>query len=237
MVEPREPARPKRRLLRRLLLWSVLIVLALGALPALLGLFYKIEGVRPVSTLMLYRWITLQPVERRWIEIDEVAPVLIHSVIMSEDGQFCSHRGIDWRELNAVIDDAMEGEQTRGASTITMQTAKNLFLWHGRSVVRKVMELPLAVYLDGVLSKKRIMEIYLNIAEWDTGVFGIEAAAQHHFGKSARDLTSREAALLTVTLPAPAVRNPAKPGPGLNRLAGIIQKRASKAGGYVFCVK
>lgn len=229
---------PRRRLpFRRILLWLAVAAVVAGMIPALLGLFYKIEGVRPVSTLMLGRWVTLQPVDRRWVEIEDIAPVLVHSVIMSEDGQFCGHRGIDWRELNAVIDDALEGESTRGASTITMQTAKNLFLWHGRSLVRKGLELPLAFYLDGVLSKKRIMEIYLNIAEWDEGVFGIEAASQHYFRKSAKNLTAREAALLTVTLPAPKARNPAKPGPGLVRLAGIIQKRASKAGGYVYCMK
>jgi monofunctional biosynthetic peptidoglycan transglycosylase len=172
------------------------------------------------------------------VGLDEVAPVLAHSVIMSEDGQFCAHRGIDLAELKLVIDDAIAGEGARGASTITMQTVKNLFLWHRPFVaLRKIMELPLAVYFDLVVPKRRIMEIYLNIAEWGPGIYGVEAAARHHFGRPAKDLTRRQAALLAVTLPNPSTRNPAKPGPGLRRLAGVIEKRATKAGGYVGCLE
>ena len=229
--------RSRRGLVRRILIWLIAICLVVGSIPAFLGLFYRIEGVRPVSTLMIARWLTLQDVDRRWVVIEDVAPVLVHSVIMSEDGQFCSHRGIDWNELNAVIDSALTGKATRGASTITMQTAKNLFLWNSRSLIRKALELPIAVYLDIVLPKKRIMEIYLNIAEWGDGIFGIEAAAQHHFGKPAARLNAREAALLAVTLPAPLRRDPAKAGPGLRRLASIIERRASRSGGYVGCVR
>jgi monofunctional biosynthetic peptidoglycan transglycosylase len=168
----------------------------------------------------------------------DVAPVLVRSVVMSEDGQFCWHRGIDWAELNGVIDDAMAGEMTRGASTITMQTVKNLYLWHRPlGTVRKVIELPLAFYFDAVLSKKRIIEIYLNIAEWGPGIYGIEAAAQHHFGKSAKSLTARQAALLAVTLPNPIDRDPGKPGPGLKRLASLIQKRAANGASHVRCLE
>jgi monofunctional biosynthetic peptidoglycan transglycosylase len=229
------PARP----LRRRFPWraAMLALIAVAMVPAVLGVLYRLDAIRPVSTLMLGRWLLLQPVERQWVEIEDVAPVLLNSIIMSEDGQFCSHHGVDLRELNAVIDDAMEGEKTRGASTITMQLAKNLFLWNGRSFVRKAAELPLAVYLDLVLPKKRIMEIYVNVAEWDTGVFGIEAAAQHHFGRSASKLTARQAALLAVTLPAPGIREPGNPGKGLQRLAGIIERRAARSGGYTGCVK
>ncbi len=234
-LSPLMPARSSWR--RRLFRLVLLIVLIAVAFPAILGLVYSIEGTRPVSMLMLGRWITGNTVDRQWVEIEDVAPVLLQSVIMSEDGQFCAHRGVDLAELNGVIDDALEGEKVRGASTITMQTAKNLFLWNDRSFLRKAAEIPLAVYLDGVLSKRRIMEIYINIAEWDEGVFGIEAAARHHFGRSAVNLTPRQAALLTVTLPAPLVRNPAKPGPGLQRLAALIERRAQKSGGYTQCVQ
>lgn len=214
----------------------MLAVAILAAIPAGLTLLYRLEFVHPVSTPMLSRWLTLRGVDRQWVEIDEVAPVLVHSVIMSEDGQFCAHYGVDWVELNAVISDALEGEKPRGASTIPMQTVKNLFLWSERSFVRKLAEIPLAIYLDLVLPKKRIMEIYLNIAEWDDGVFGIEAAAQHYFSRPAARLTARQAALLTVTLPNPSGRNPAKPSGGLTRLAQIIERRAARAGGYVGCV-
>jgi monofunctional biosynthetic peptidoglycan transglycosylase len=167
-----------------------------------------------------------------------IAPVLAHSVIMSEDGQFCSHRGVDLAELKLVIDDAIAGEQPRGASTITMQTVKNLYLWSRPfGTLRKVVELPLAVYTDLVLPKRRIMEIYLNIAEWGPNVYGIEAAAQYHFGRSAKNLTRRQAALLTVALPNPIGRNPARPGPGLRRLANLIEARAARAGGYIGCLE
>src|SRR5690606_19281282 len=198
---------------------------------------YMAPFVHPVSTLMLKDLATFSGYDRRWVSIDEIAPVLSHSVIMSEDGQFCAHRGIDWNELRVVIDDAMAGEATRGASTIPMQTVKNLFLWPGRSVVRKALEVPLAIYLDGMLSKRRIMEIYLNIVEWGPGIYGVEAAAQHHFGRPAKSLSRRQAALLAVTLPNPHVRNPAKPSAGLNRLASIIETRARRAGAYVGCLE
>lgn len=211
---------------------AILLLMA----PLMLGLVYGFKSVHPVSTTMIWRWLTSAPVDRRWIDLDMVAPVMRNSVIMSEDGQFCSHRGIDWNELNAVIDNALGGERTRGASTLTMQTARNLFLWNGRSYARKALELPLAVYLDAIWPKHRILEVYLNIAEWGDGIFGVEAAAQHYFGRPASRLTQRQSALLTVTLPNPLQRNPARPSRGLNRLADTIQARAAIAGGYVGCV-
>ena len=219
-------------------MWRAFIALVvLAAVPAVLTFVYLPPFVHPVSTLMLRDLVTLNGYDRRWVAIDDVAPVLVHSVIMSEDGQFCSHQGIDWGELNAVIEEAMAGETTRGASTIPMQTVKNLFLWQGRSFLRKALEAPLAVYFDAAVPKKRIMEIYLNIVEWGPGIYGIEAAAEHHFGRSARDLGRRQAALLAVTLPNPLERNPAKPGPGLKRLASVIERRAARSGDYVRCVE
>jgi len=210
----------------------------LGAIPAVLTFLYIPSFVHPISTLMVKDLVTFSGYDRRWVALDDIAPVLAYSVVMSEDGQFCAHRGVDWAELNAVLDDAMAGERTRGASTITMQTVKNLYLWHRPlGTVRKVIEVPLAIYFDVVLSKKRIIEIYLNIAEWGPNVYGIEAAAQYHFGKPAKSLTARQAALLAVTLPNPIDRDPAHPGPGLKRLASIIQKRAASAGSHVRCLQ
>jgi monofunctional biosynthetic peptidoglycan transglycosylase len=214
-----------------------LAVFALAMVPVLLTLAYRAPFVHPVSTLMMADLVTLEGYDRRWVPLDEVAPVLAHSVMMSEDGQFCAHHGVDLAELNAVLDDALSGEPTRGASTIPMQTVKNLFLWGGRSFLRKALELPLAVYFDLVTPKRRIMEIYLNIAEWGPGIYGIEAAAQHHFGRSAKQLTRRQSALLAVTLPNPLQRNPAKPSEGMRRLASIIERRAAGAGDYVRCLE
>lgn len=235
------PDMGKSRSRRNLRFWlrrGLLVAVVLAAIPAILTILYFPYFVHPVSTLMVKDLATFNGYDRRWVSIDNVAPVLVNSVIMSEDGQFCSHRGIDWGELNSVLDDALSGELTRGASTITMQTVKNLYLWHRPlGSVRKLLELPLAVYFDAVLTKRRIMEIYLNIAEWGPNVYGIEAAAQFHFKKPAKSLTARQAALLAVTLPNPAKRNPARPSSGMRRLASLIERRASHAGGYVNCVE
>ena len=224
--------KPMRRWLKRLVKWAAALVL----LPYVLILVYAIDFVRPVSTLMLWDLVTLKGYDRRWVEFEDIAPVLVQSVMMSEDGQFCSHFGVDLGELNGVLEDALAGEPTRGASTIPMQTVKNLFLWGGRSFLRKALELPLAVYFDLVVPKRRIMEIYLNIAEWGPNIYGIEAAAQYHFGKPAKNLSRRQAALLAVTLPNPATRNPAKPSSGMKRLAAVIERRAAGAGDYVRCL-
>ena len=222
--------------LRRWVRLGALAVAAMAALPVVLTILYLPPFVHPISTLMVKDLVTLQGYDRQWVALDDVAPVLAHSVIMSEDGQFCTHRGVDLGELRGVISDALEGEPTRGASTIPMQTVKNLYLWNGRSFFRKVVELPLAIYFDALISKRRIMEIYLNIAEWGPNIYGVEAAAQHYFGRSAKELSRRQAALLAVALPNPALRNPAKPGPGLRRLATVIERRAARAGAYVQCL-
>ncbi len=226
-----------RRGIRFWVLRAFLALVAVGMVPVVLTLLYFPSFVHPVSTLMIKDLATLRGYDRQWVAIDDVAPVLSHSVIMSEDGQFCRHMGIDLGELRLVIDDALAGTPTRGASTITMQTVKNLYLWQRPlTTLRKLIELPYAVYLDLVLPKRRILEIYLNIAEWAPGVYGIEAGAQHHFGVPAAKLTARQAALMAVTLPNPAVRNPTKPSAGLKRLASTIQRRAAQARDYVGCV-
>jgi Transglycosylase len=144
-----------------------------------------------------------------------------------EDAKFCSHRGVDWGALREVIDDAEDGEVSRGGSTITQQVAKNLFLWPGRSVVRKGLELPLALWIDFVLPKARILEIYLNIAELGPGgQFGAQTGSLYAFGHGASMLTAREAALLAAILPNPHVRSARNPAPGVRRLAGIYVARA-----------
>ena len=234
----RRPKGGNRIGLKRWVRRGIAVLFVMALIPAVLTFLYLPSFVHPVSTLMLKDLATFSGYDRRWVSIDDVAPVLAHSVIMSEDGQFCFHRGVDLGELKGVVDDALAGEATRGASTITMQTVKNLFLWsRPLATVRKFVELPLAVYFDAVMSKRRIMEIYLNVAEWGPGIYGIEAAAQHHFGISAKQLSRRQAALLAVTLPNPIERNPAKPGPGLKRLANLIERRAGRSGAYVGCLQ
>ncbi len=206
----------------------------LVALPLVLIVVYGV--VPPVSTLMLGDWLRLKPVSRTWVPIEKIAPELAIAVVMSEDGQFCRHGGVDWGALRQVAQDAIEGETTRGASTIPMQTVKNLFLWPSRSYVRKGLEVPLALAADLVWSKRRMLEIYLNIAEWGPGIYGAEAAARHYFKKSAAALGPKEAARLAVTLPSPETRNPGKPSRRLAALAGVIERRATGARPYLDCV-
>ena len=161
---------------------------------------------------MVWRWVTGHRVERTFVPLSQIAPALPIAVIMAEDGRYCSHHGIDFQELRGIMQDADDLEDLRGGSTITQQTAKNLFLWPGRSVLRKILELPLALWTDLVLPKRRVMEIYLNIAEWGPdGRFGAEAGSRFAFGKSARQLGPTEAALLAAILPNPKLRSARQP--------------------------
>jgi monofunctional biosynthetic peptidoglycan transglycosylase len=202
------------------------LLVALAIVFVALLLLYRF--VPPPSTLMLGRWLTFRTVERDWVPLSQISPHLIRAVIASEDQRFCSHRGVDWGELNAVLQD--EDGPSRGASTLTMQTAKNLFLWPGRSYLRKGMELPMALAIDLAWPKRRVIEVYLNIAEWGDGIFGAEAAAQHHFGKPASRLTPAEAARLAGALPNPILRNPSRPSRGLQSAAGRVQRRMNQLG-------
>lgn len=213
------------------------ILLVLVLTPLVLTLVYRPSFVRPISTLMLADLVSLSGYDRRWVPLAEMGGVAPISVMMSEDAKFCAHMGVDWGEMHGVVKDVISGENARGASTITMQAVKNLFLWNDRSFIRKGLELPLAIYFDLVIPKDRIMEIYLNVAEWGPGIYGIEAASQHYFGRAAKDLSRRQAALLAVTLPNPLARNPAKPSPGLSRLANNIERRARASGAYISCLK
>ncbi|RLQ88748.1 biosynthetic peptidoglycan transglycosylase [Notoacmeibacter ruber] len=215
---------------------AVLVLIIVSLMPIGLTALALVPQVRPVSTLMLADLATLKGYDRQWIALDEMAPVLPRSVMMSEDGQFCRHYGVDLAELKAVVEDTMEGEQTRGASTIPMQLVKNLFLWPSRSFIRKGIEIPYAVAMNALLPKQRIMEIYLNVVELGDGIYGVEAASQHYFGRSAADLNAEQAARLAVTLPNPRERNPDAGGPGTRRLAQLIQRRAAKSGAYTGCL-
>jgi monofunctional glycosyltransferase len=207
----------------------LLILLGVLVLPYLLTPFYRVG--HPVSTLMAWRWLKGAPMSRHWIGFGAISPALPRSVVGSEDAKFCSHHGIDWDALRDVIDDAEDGEVTRGGSTITQQVAKNLFLWPGRSVIRKGLELPLALWIDLVLPKQRILEIYLNIAELGpSGQFGAEAGAAYAFGRPASALSPRDAALLAAILPNPVRRSARNPGPGVRRLAGTYMARAQSSG-------
>ncbi len=191
----------------------------------------------PVSTLMLGRWIEGELVERQYVPLERISPSLRAAVIASEDSLFCRHDGVDWGALREVVEEADEDGPARGASTITMQTAKNLFLWPSRSFIRKGMEIPLALLLNLAWPKRRVLEVYLNIAEWGEGVFGAEAAARRYFHKSADRLDAAEAALLATALPSPRRRDPARPTRRHAALAARILNRARGAETLAECVR
>ena len=177
-----------------------------------------------------------QPVDRRGVPLAAVSPRLVASVILSEDGQFCRHRGVDFAALRQVIRGG-DGTPSRGASTLTMQVVKNLFLWPGRSYLRKALEIPLALLVDALWGKKRILEAYLNVAEWGDGIFGAEAGAQRDFGKAAAALTPREAALMATALPNPILRSTGTPSRRHRQVAQRLVDLQGLAGPHVACVE
>jgi monofunctional biosynthetic peptidoglycan transglycosylase len=224
---------PKQPSLLRRIGYAILVLLLLPYLIAPLYLF-----ITPISTPMLWRYLTGQRVERIVRPLETISPAVPMAVIASEDQRFCAHGGIDWSELRQAIEDAEDIEELRGGSTITQQTVKNLFLWPGRSYLRKALEFPLSAWVDLVLPKRRIMELYLNIAEWGpNGEFGVEAGSRRAFGRSASELGYGEAALLAAILPNPKVRNARQPGPAVRRLAAVYERRAMGLGSLTGCMR
>ena len=223
-------AGPLRLILRAVV--GVILVLSV----VFVGLFVVDTLARPVSMLILGRELTGRAATRAYVRLEAIAPVLVATVISSEDAQFCRNDGVDWGALHDVIGDAGREGPSRGASTITMQSAKNLFLWPGRSAIRKGLEIGIALMLGKAWSKAHTIEVYLNIAEWGDGTFGIEAAAQRYFGKPASRLDAREAALLATALPNPILRDPAHPRQFQRRLAAGLMARTRGSGEWLDCL-
>jgi monofunctional glycosyltransferase len=197
------PSHPRLRLLAKALLGFI-------ALPYVLAVVYLL--VPAPSTLMLVGWLSGQKVEREWVPLNQMSPHLINAVLTAEDSAFCEHFGFDIEQLGKSIEKAKKrGKPVRATSTISQQTAKNLFLWHGRSWLRKALETPLTLWIEAIWPKKRILEVYLNIAQWGNGIYGAQAAAQAYFGVSAAKLTGSEAALLATALPSPTRRAANRP--------------------------
>jgi monofunctional biosynthetic peptidoglycan transglycosylase len=231
-ASPEAPAAGPELLRYARLALSGLAALAAGLTALVLLLVVAYRWVDPpASMLMLGRRLAGVEIEQRWVPLARISPHLVKAVVLSEDGGFCRHRGVDWRALEEAM------EEARGGSTITMQVVKNLFLWPGRSYMRKAIEIALAFVVELIWPKRRILEIYLNIAEWGDGVFGAEAAARLSFGKPALRLTAPEAALLAVALPNPAERDAASPSPSMSRLAGRLMLRMAASRASLACVR
>lgn len=214
----------------RLFTWLLMAVLALVLIAVLWAGTYRFVGA-PGTFLMAQRALEGEAVRYDWTPIERISPHLVRAVIGAEDSRFCRHEGFDLEAIGKALDEAERGGRLRGASTISQQTAKNAFLWNGRSWVRKGLEAGYTVLIEALWPKQRIMEMYLNIAEWGDGIFGAEAAARARFGKSAAELTPYEAALLAAVLPNPNEWRVDPPGPYVSRRAGTLQSRARSVAG------
>lgn len=208
--KPRKPRSRKAvvpaRARRGILWWVGRVTGGIFAFYALLILLFSFLPP-PINLYQVQESWRLGGIEKDWVSWDEIAPVAARSVVAAEDANFCAHWGFDMAAIRAAIDQG----GNRGASTLSQQVVKNTFLWHGRSWLRKAMEAMLTPVVELVWSKQRILEVYLNVAEFGTGVFGVQAAAQHHFGVDARDLTATQAARLAAVLPDPQNRSASEP--------------------------
>jgi monofunctional biosynthetic peptidoglycan transglycosylase len=190
----------------------------------------------PVTPLMVLRLLEGEGMHKEWVPSNRIAVYLPRSVISAEDNRFCSHHGVDWEEMGQVVAQYRAGERSRGASTITMQTVKNLILWPGRDLVRKGLEIYFAEYLELIWPKSRIMEVYLNIVEWGDGIYGAQAAAQTYFHRNASQLSPAQASLLAAVLPNPREWSAAQPGPYVSERSSIIRGRVEQLGSFLECV-
>ncbi|WP_135450100.1 monofunctional biosynthetic peptidoglycan transglycosylase [Tabrizicola caldifontis] len=209
-----ERPRPWRRVAR----WVGRIIGGVAAFYVVLILLFSFVPP-PINLYQLSEAWRLGGIEKEWVSWDEIAPVMARSAVAAEDANFCNHWGFDMAELRKAI----AAGSNRGASTISQQVVKNVFLWHGRTYARKALEAVLTPVVELVWSKQRILEVYLNVAEFDEGVFGVQAAARHYFGVDAKDLTALQAARLAAILPDPKGRDAANPSNFVrNRTRSII---------------
>lgn len=228
--------RALRRVVRQIwrLVWRG--ALAFMLLSVALVLLFRVVPP-PGSMVMVERkiqsWIHSEPIsiERQWRSWDNLSSNAKLAVIAAEDQRFPQHQGFDLVELRRAWQASRDGERLRGASTLSQQTAKNVFLWSGRSWVRKGLEAWFTLLIETLWSKQRILEIYLNVAEWDTGVFGLEAAAQHYFGASGSALTERQASLLAAILPSPRTRSASRPDAQVERRSQWVRQQMRNLGG------
>lgn len=217
----------------------LIVLCTLGAVvitPVALVLLYR-QLPPPVTPLMVIRLFEGEGIKKDWVPLSKISPNVVDAVIALEDNNFCRHSGVDWGSLFEALAEYYNGERLRGASTISMQTAKNLFLWPGRDYLRKGLEAPLTILLEALWDKQRILEVYLNVAEWGPGIYGIEAAAQANFNKPASQLSRHEGALLAAVLPNPRRWSPARPTAYIQRRARTTRTRMSYLGPYLSCTR
>jgi monofunctional glycosyltransferase len=224
-IAANRPVEIRSSLGRRL---AIAVLAILVGVPAAGVILYAIVPP-PITPLMIIRLFEGEGLDRQWRPASAIAPDLFRAVVAAEDARFCEHFGFDRVELEKAVREWRRGRRIRGASTITMQTAKNLFLWPGRMFLRKAAEAYLTPWLEVGWSKARILEIYVNIAEWGPGIYGAEAAAKFYFGKPAIALSTNEAALLAAILPNPRQWSPVRPTVYIRERARMIRAHMADA--------
>ena len=231
--------RALRRFLR--LLWRLLWRGALGFVVLSVALVLLFRFVPPPGSMVMVErkvqsWINSEPIDiqRQWRGWEQLSSNAKLAVISAEDQRFPQHRGFDFVEMCRAWEASRDGERLRGASTLSQQTAKNVFLWSGRSWIRKGLEAWFTLLIETLWGKQRILEVYLNVAEWDTGVFGLEAAASHYFGASGSALTERQASLLAAILPSPRTRSASRPDAQVERRSQWIRQQMRNLGGTAY---
>lgn len=234
----RRKLQPPKSLGARIVRGLAAVVIALMAFSLFLVVLYRFVPV-PVTWLMVERAIAGDGLRRDWVPLDEISPNLVRAVIAAEDAKFCTHHGFDWEAIEDALEANEAGRPTRGGSTISQQTAKNVFLWPARSWVRKGFEAGFTVAIETAWPKHRIMEVYLNVAEFGIGTYGIEAAAHRYLGRDARSMTPRQAAGIAAVLPSPRKWDPNNPTRRVARRIARIERgaRTVKAQGLDACVR
>ena len=229
--------RPKRQRntkssswLKRLLKWAAITFVLVSFLSALPMLYLRYQAPPTSNFIELNKRNQNTNIKHEWLDLEDISLYFPNAVIAAEDQQFPNHFGFDIKQIKLVLSERDKG-YSRGASTITQQTVKNLFLWPGRSFLRKGLEAWLVIWMELILPKKRILEIYVNYAQFGKRVFGIGAASKHYFGINARDLNPEQSALIAAALPTPSRSNPAKPSPYLLERAAYIQDQMPRVGG------
>ncbi len=231
-------AQPRRNLIGRLfgaLLWLILIVGFVG--PVAVVVVYRFVPP-PMTWLMVQRMVEGRGFDRQWVPLKSISPTLVRAVIAAEDARFCQHHGFDFDAIRKAMAANESGRRLRGGSTISQQTAKNVFLWPQRDWVRKGLETWFTALIEVIWGKPRIMEVYLNSIEWGPGVYGAQAAARRNFNTTAAELSSAQAARLAAIVPKPLAWKAARPGPYIKRRSGKIGAAAGtvRRDGLADCV-
>jgi len=225
-----------KKFLKRLSVFVLKLILIIFLATFGLVLIYKYINP-PATPLMVMRYISGNGIQKQWKDYESISDNMKLAVVAAEDQKFATHSGFDLESIQDAIEDRLDGDVLRGASTISQQTAKNVFLWPGRSWTRKGAEAYFTFLIETIWGKKRILEVYLNVIETGEGVYGVEKASQIYFGKPAKNLSAEQAAIIAAVLPNPVLMSPAKPSEYIIRRRAWITGQMKNLGGKRYLLK